>query len=91
MARLKKPSNLSPSSSQTLNTNEKERAHQIITQLNRKSVNPNLFIRYASYPGQNLLGFGLNDPYVLGPIFIDHCPQNLVDIFLYSENVQPLY
>ena len=91
MARSKKPSTPSPSSSQTPSTDERERARQIITQLSSKSVNPNLFIRYASYPGQNLLGFGLNDPYVLGPIFIDHCPQNLVDIFLYSENVQPLY
>ena len=59
--------------------------------MNRKSVNPNLFIRYASYPRQNSLGFGWNDPYALGPIFIDHCPQDLVDIFPYSENVQPLY
>ncbi len=91
MARLKKPSNPSPSSSQTPNTNEKERAHQIITQLNRKSVNPNIFIRHASNLGQNSLGSGSNDPYALGPIFTDHCPQDLVDIFPYSKNVQHLY
>jgi hypothetical protein len=81
----------SPSSSSTSATDEKEKARQIITQLNNKSVNPSLFIRYASFPGQNSLGFASNDPFALGPIFVDHCPQELVDIFPYSENIQPLY
>ena len=59
--------------------------------MNSKSVNPSLFIRYASFPKQNSLGFASNDPFALGPIFVDHCPQELVNIFPYSENVQPLY
>ena len=59
--------------------------------MNSKSINPNLFVHYASFPGQNSLGFASNDPFALGPIFIDHCPQELVDIFPYSENIQPLY
>ena len=37
------------------------------------------------------MGFASNDPFALGPIFVDHCPQDLVDIFPYSKNVQPLY
>ncbi len=82
MARSKISSIDSPSSSGATATDEKERARQIITQLNGKSVNPSLFIRYASFPGQNSLGFALNDPFVLGPIFFYHCPQELVDIFL---------
>ena len=81
----------SPSSSSASATSEKEKARQIITQLNSKSVNPNLLVRYASFPGQNSLGFASNDPFALGPIFIDHCPQELVDIFPYSDNTQPLY
>ena len=81
----------SPSSSSASATDEKERTRQIITQLNSKFVNPSLFVRYASFPGQNSLGFASNDPFVLGLIFVDHCPQELVDIFPYSENIQPLY
>jgi hypothetical protein len=81
----------SPFFSSTSAIDEKERARQIITQLNHKSVNPSLFIRYASFPGQNSLGFASNDPFVLGPIFFYHCPQQLVDIFPYFENIQPLY
>ena len=50
-----------------------------------------LFIHYASFPRQNFLGFASNDPFALGLIFVDHCPQELIDIFPYSENVQPLY
>ena len=64
----------SPSSSSTSATDEKEKARQIITQLNGKSVNPNLFVRYASFPRQNSLGFASNDLFALGPIFVDHCP-----------------
>ena len=63
-----------PSSSSTSATDKKEKARQIITQLNGKSVNPNLFIRYAPFPGQNSLGFVSNDPFAFGPIFVDHCP-----------------
>ena len=81
----------SPSLSSTSATDEKEKAWQIITQLNSKSVNPSLFVCYASFPGQNSLGFASNDPFALGPIFFYHCPQQLVDIFPYSENIQPLY
>ena len=81
----------SPSSSSAPATTEKEKARQIITQLDSKSVNPNLLVRFTSFPGQNSLGFPSNDPFALGPIFVDHCPQELVDIFRYSENTQPLY
>ena len=81
----------SPSLSSASATSEKEKARQIITQLNSKSVNPNLLVRYALFPRQNSLGFVSNDPFALGPIFVDHCPQELVDIFPYSENTQPLY
>ena len=81
----------SPSSSSASATNEKERARQIITQLNSKFVNPSLFVCYASFPGQNSLGFASNDLFALGLIFVDHCPQELVDIFSYSKNIQPLY
>jgi hypothetical protein len=81
----------SPSSSSTSATGEKEKARQIITQLNSKSINPSLFVYYASYPRQNSLGFASNDPFALGPIFVDHCPQELVNIFPYFENIQPLY
>ncbi len=91
MAWSKKPSTSSPSSSQSPITDKKERARQIVSQLGRKSINPKLLIRLASYPGQNSLGFGSNDPYALGPIFNEPCPHNLVEIFQYSENVQPLY
>jgi hypothetical protein len=87
MARSKVSSTDSPSSSSAPTTDEKERARQIIIQLNSKSVNPNLFIHDASFPRQNSLGFASNDPFALGPIFVDHCPQELVDIFPYSENV----
>jgi hypothetical protein len=41
----------SPSSSSASATSEKEKARQIITQLNSKSVNPNLLVCYASFPG----------------------------------------
>ena len=81
----------SPSSSSAPATTEKEKARQIITQLDSKSVNPNLLVRFTSFPGQNSLGFPSNDPFALGPIFIGHCPQELVDIFPYSKNIQPLY
>ena len=81
----------SPSSSSASVTSEKEKARQIITQLNSKSVNPSLFVRYASFPGKNSLGFASNDPFALGPIFVDHCHQELINIFPYSENIQPLY
>ena len=81
----------SPSSSGAPATTEKEKAQQIITQLDSKSVNPSLLVRFASFPRQNSLGFPSNDPFALGPIFVDHCPQELVDIFPYSENIQPLY
>jgi hypothetical protein len=81
----------SPSSSSTFAIDEKEKARQIITQLNSKSINPRFFVRYASFPRQNSIGFASNDPFALGPIFIDHCPQELVDIFPYSKNIQPLY
>ena len=81
----------SPSLSSASAIDEKEKARQIITQLNSESVNPSFFIHYASFPGQNSLGFTSNDPFALGPIFVDHYPQELVDIFPYSENVQPLY
>ena len=64
----------SPFFSSTSAIDEKERARQIITQLNSKSVNPSLFVRYASFPGQNSLGFASNDPFALDPIFVDHCP-----------------
>uniref|UniRef100_A0A2N9I815 Aminotransferase-like plant mobile domain-containing protein n=1 Tax=Fagus sylvatica TaxID=28930 RepID=A0A2N9I815_FAGSY len=46
----------SPSSSSASATGKKEKARQIIAQLNSKSVNPSLFVRYASFPGQNSLG-----------------------------------
>jgi hypothetical protein len=59
--------------------------------LNSKSVNPIIFVHYASYLGQNSLGFASNDPFSLGPIFVNHYPQELVNIFPYSENIQPLY
>jgi hypothetical protein len=81
----------SPSSSSTSATSGKEKAQQNITQLNSKSITPSLFIHYASYLGQNSLGFTSNDPFALGPIFVDHCPQELVNIFPYFENIQPLY
>ena len=74
MARSKKPLTSSPSSSQLPIIDEKERARQIVSQLGRKFVNPKLFIRFASYPRQNFLGFGSNDPYNLGPIFTEPCP-----------------
>ena len=59
--------------------------------MNSKSINPSLFVHYASFLGQNSLGFALNDPFALGPIFVDHCRKEFVDIFPYSKNVQPLY
>ncbi len=61
----------SPSLSSAPATDEKEKARQIITQIDSKSVKPNLLVCFASFPGQNSLG--------------------LVDIFPYSENIQPLY
>ena len=64
----------SSSSSSASTTDEKEKARQIITQLNSKSVNPSLFVHYASYLGQNSLGFPSNDLFALGPIFVNHCP-----------------
>ena len=91
IAPLKKPSTSSPSSSQPPIIDEKEGARQIVSQLGCKSINPKIFIRLTSYPGQNSLGFGSNDPYALGPVFNEPCPQNLFEIFPYSENVQPLY
>jgi hypothetical protein len=81
----------SPSSCSAPAMDEKEKARQIITQLDSKSVNPSLLVRFASCPRQNSLGFASNDPFALGLIFIDHYPQELVDIFPYSENIQPLY
>uniref|UniRef100_A0A2N9GB68 Aminotransferase-like plant mobile domain-containing protein n=1 Tax=Fagus sylvatica TaxID=28930 RepID=A0A2N9GB68_FAGSY len=60
----------SPSSSSASATSEKEKARQIITQLNSKSVNPNLLVRYASFPGQNSLGFASNDPFALDRMYI---------------------
>ena len=66
----------SPSLSSASAIDEKERARQIITQLNSKSVNPSLFICYASFPGQNSLGFASNDPFALGPIFFITVPNN---------------
>jgi hypothetical protein len=69
IAPLKKPSTSSPSSSQPPITDEKEGARQIVSQLGCKSINPKIFIRLASYPGQNSLGFGSNDPYALGLVF----------------------
>ena len=81
----------SPSSSGAFATTEKEMAWQIITQLDSKFVNPSLLVRFTSFPGQNSIGFPSNDPFALGPTFIDHYPQELVDIFPYSENIQPLY
>ena len=66
----------SPFLSSTSAIDEKERARQIITQLNSKSVNPSLFVCYASFPGQNSLGFASNDPFALGPIFFITVPNN---------------
>ena len=58
----------SPSSSSASTTSEKEKARQIITQLNSKSINPSLFVCYASFLGQNSLGFASNDLFDLGNI-----------------------
>ena len=91
MVRSKKPSTSSPHSIQIPITDDKEMARQIVSQLGHKSFNPNLFVHLTSYPVQNSLGFGSNEPYALGHAFNEPWSQSLVEIFPYSENVQPLY